>query len=51
MPSASAPSYFRRPWGPGWALVGEAGYHKDSTWPRPISAFHDAELLGDAPSS
>lgn len=33
------PNYFRKPYGPGWALVGDAGYHKD-----PITAFgiHDA---------
>ena len=23
-------NYFRTPYGPGWALVGDAGYHKDS---------------------
>ena len=22
-------SYFRKPFGPGWALVGDAGYNKD----------------------
>ena len=39
----------RRPWGPGWALVGDAGYWKD-----PISAhgltdaLRDAELLARA---
>ena len=53
------PGYLRRPWGPGWALVGDAGYWKD-----PISAhgltdaLRDAELLaraiivdGDRPAS
>jgi 2-polyprenyl-6-methoxyphenol hydroxylase-like FAD-dependent oxidoreductase len=42
-------NYFRRPYGPGWALVGDAGYHKD-----PITGFgitdalRDAELLAEA---
>ena len=46
---AGAPAYLRRPWGPGWALVGDAGYFKD-----PISthgmtdALRDAELLAGA---
>ena len=26
---ADVPNLFRRPYGPGWALVGDAGYHKD----------------------
>ena len=25
----SVPNYFRKPYGPGWALVGDAGYNKD----------------------
>jgi 2-polyprenyl-6-methoxyphenol hydroxylase-like FAD-dependent oxidoreductase len=25
----AVPNYFRRPFGPGWALVGDAGYNKD----------------------
>ena len=46
---AGARGHLRRPWGPGWALVGDAGYFKD-----PISAhgmtdaLRDAELLADA---
>jgi flavin-dependent dehydrogenase len=38
------PNYFRKPYGPGWALVGDAGYHKD-----PITAFgiHDAFLSAE----
>jgi len=46
---AGATGYLRRPWGPGWALVGDAGYFKD-----PISthgmtdALRDAELLATA---
>ena len=43
------PASSASPWGPGWALVGDAGYYKD-----PISAhgmtdaLRDAELLADA---
>jgi 2-polyprenyl-6-methoxyphenol hydroxylase-like FAD-dependent oxidoreductase len=36
----------RRPAGPGWALVGDAGYHRDPITGYGISdAFRDAELL------
>jgi len=43
------PNFFRRPHGPGWALVGDAGYHKDPILALGISdAFRDAELLADA---
>ncbi len=43
------PGFFRRPYGPGWALVGDAGYHKDPCTAQGISdAFRDAELLVDA---
>ncbi|MFJ4910242.1 NAD(P)/FAD-dependent oxidoreductase [Streptomyces sp. NPDC093249] len=39
-------NYFRRAAGPGWALVGDAGHHKDSITARGISdAFFQAELL------
>jgi menaquinone-9 beta-reductase len=39
----------RRPWGPGWALVGDAGYFKDALTSHGISdALRDAELLADA---
>ncbi len=27
--TADLPNFFRKPYGPGWALVGDAGYHKD----------------------
>jgi len=41
--------YFRRPWGPGWALVGDAGYFKDPISAHGISdALRDAELLSRA---
>jgi flavin-dependent dehydrogenase len=42
-------NYFRRPYGPGWALVGDAGYKKDPCTAAGITdAFRDAELLSDA---
>jgi flavin-dependent dehydrogenase len=47
--TADVPSYFRTPYGPGWALVGDAGYHKDPITGQGISdAFRDAALLADA---
>ena len=43
------PNRFRRPYGPGWALVGDAGYAKDPVTGQGITdAFHDAELCADA---
>ena len=43
------PSYFRQPYGPGWALVGDAGLLLDPITGQGIShAFRDAELLADA---
>ncbi len=39
-------NFFRQAWGPGWALVGDAGHHKDSLTARGIGdAFLQAELL------
>jgi flavin-dependent dehydrogenase len=47
--TADLPNYLRRPYGPGWALVGDAGYHKDPITAQGISdAFRDAELLAEA---
>jgi flavin-dependent dehydrogenase len=47
--SADLPGFFRKPYGPGWALVGDAGYHKDPITARGISdAFRDAGLLAEA---
>jgi flavin-dependent dehydrogenase len=37
------PGFIRQPWGPGWALVGDAGYTKD-----PISAHGISDALRDA---
>ena len=43
------PNYFRTPYGPGWALAGDAGYHRDPLTAQGISdAFRDAQLLSDA---
>lgn len=43
------PGYVRRSWGPGWALVGDAGYFKDPITAHGMSdAVRDAELLADA---
>jgi 2-polyprenyl-6-methoxyphenol hydroxylase-like FAD-dependent oxidoreductase len=43
---AGVPNYFRQPFGPGWALVGDAGYDKDPITAQGISdAFIDAEAL------
>jgi len=43
------PFWYRKPYGRGWALVGDAGYHKDPITAQGISdAFRDAELLADA---
>ena len=43
------PGFFRHPYGAGWALVGDAGYHKDPCTAQGISdAFRGAELLADA---
>ena len=47
--SAELPGYFRKPFGPGWALVGDAGYHKNPITAMGINdAFRDAELVADA---
>ncbi|MCZ7528727.1 MAG: FAD-dependent monooxygenase [Acidimicrobiia bacterium] len=44
--STGLPALVRRPHGPGWALVGDAGHHKDAASGHGISsAFRDAELL------
>lgn len=43
------PSFFRKPFGPGWALVGDAGYTKDPVTAWGISdAFRDAALSATA---
>jgi 2-polyprenyl-6-methoxyphenol hydroxylase-like FAD-dependent oxidoreductase len=43
------PNYFRKPFGPGWALVGDAGYNRDFITAQGIQdAFQDAELCTNA---
>jgi len=47
--TADLRNFYRRPYGPGWALVGDAGYHKDPITAQGISdAFRDADLLAAA---
>ena len=46
---AAVPNYFRRPFGPGWVLVGDAGYNRDFITAQGImDAFHDAERCAAA---
>ena len=43
------PYHMRRPYGPGWALVGDAGYQKDPCTASGITdAFRSAEWLAEA---
>ena len=45
----SVPNFFRKPYGPGWVLVGDAGYNKDPITAQGISdAFRDAERCSTA---
>jgi len=47
--SGGVPNFYRRPFGPGWALVGDAGFTKDPITAQGIcNAFVDAERLTDA---
>jgi len=44
--ASDLPNFFRTPFGPGWALVGDAGLHKDPYLALGIcDAWRDAELL------
>jgi 2-polyprenyl-6-methoxyphenol hydroxylase-like FAD-dependent oxidoreductase len=46
---AAVANFFRKPYGPGWALVGDAGYNKDPITAQGITdAFRDAELCAVA---
>jgi 2-polyprenyl-6-methoxyphenol hydroxylase-like FAD-dependent oxidoreductase len=46
---AGLPGYLREATGPGWALVGDAGYFKDPITAHGLTdAFRDAALLADA---
>ena len=45
----ATPGFYRKPYGPGWALAGDAGYDRDPCTAQGISdAFRDAELLAQA---
>jgi 2-polyprenyl-6-methoxyphenol hydroxylase-like FAD-dependent oxidoreductase len=47
--TADLPCFFRRPYGPGWALVGDAGTTLDPITGQGIgNAFRDAERLAEA---
>ena len=48
-PFAGTPGFMRRAWGPGWALVGDAGMFRDPITAHGITdALRDAELLARA---
>jgi 2-polyprenyl-6-methoxyphenol hydroxylase-like FAD-dependent oxidoreductase len=47
--TAGVPNYFRKPFGDGWALVGDASYNKDPMTAQGISdAFIEAHTLAEA---
>lgn len=47
--SGFLPNFFRKPYGPGWALVGDAGYHKDPIGAQGITnSFSHAEMLAES---
>lgn len=47
--TADVPNFLRRPFGPGWALVGDAGCYKDPFQGLGIcSAFRDSDFLASA---
>jgi len=47
--SGDMPNFIRAARGPGWALVGDAGYHRDSLLANGIAdAFRDAQGLAEA---
>ena len=47
--TADLPNFYRKPFGAGWALVGDAGYDRDPLSAQGISdALRDAELLSAA---
>jgi 2-polyprenyl-6-methoxyphenol hydroxylase-like FAD-dependent oxidoreductase len=46
---ATLPNFFRKPFGPGWTLVGDAAYHKDAITALGITdAFREAERCAGA---
>ena len=47
--AADLPNFIRQSWGPGWALVGDASYHKDPTPADGITdAFRGADRVAEA---
>ncbi len=47
--TGDVPNFFRKPYGAGWALVGDAGYHKDPYSGQGImDAFREVEFLVEA---
>ncbi len=47
--TGNLPNFFRKPYGNGWALVGDAGCHRDPTLAQGIKAsFLSSELLANA---
>ena len=47
--AANLPNFLRKPYGPGWALVGDAGCHKDPYLALGIcDAFRDVDLLAES---
>ncbi len=47
--TAGVPGFFRKPFGKGWVLVGDASYNKDPITAQGMSdAFIDAEMLAEA---
>jgi flavin-dependent dehydrogenase len=49
IPATNLPNFIKQSAGPGWALVGDAGYHKDPTPADGITdAYRGADLLADA---
>ncbi len=47
--AADLPNYYRKPFGPGWTLVGDAGFLKDPVLGQGVNdAFRDADLLSSA---
>ncbi len=50
--TAGVPGYFRKPYGRGWALVGDSSYNRDPITAQGISdAFIDAAMLTEALST
>lgn len=46
---AARDSFYRKAWGPGWALAGDAGFHKDPVLGAGMTdAFRDAAALASA---